>query len=55
MVEGNTSGSVMASSRPTWRGRRPWHVQTHLVREPGDLGSGRRRTRRSASGRRGVV
>jgi hypothetical protein len=37
MVEGNTSGSVIASPRATRRGQRPWHVQTFLAREPGDL------------------
>jgi hypothetical protein len=26
-AEGNTVGSVIASTRPTRRGRRPWHVQ----------------------------
>jgi len=37
MAEGNTSGRVIASARTTRRGQRPWHVQTLLVREPGDL------------------
>src|SRR5207244_9304038 len=37
IVEGNTSGSVIASARGTRRGQRPWHVQTFLAREPGDL------------------
>ena len=32
---------VIASARPIRRGRRPWHVRTLLVREPGDLTSGR--------------
>src|SRR3978361_705408 len=36
-------GSVIASARPTRRGRRPWHVRTLFVREPGDLGFGQRR------------
>ncbi len=40
-VESNTSGGDNASIRPTRRGQRPWHVRTLLVREPGDLGSGR--------------
>jgi hypothetical protein len=35
--EGNTDGHVIASVRPARRGRRPWHVRTLLVREPGDL------------------
>src|ERR1700687_2040321 len=34
----------MASIRTARRSRRPWHAQTLLVREPGDLGFGRRRT-----------
>ena len=33
-----------ASVRTTRRGLRPWHVHTLLVREPGDLGFGRRCT-----------
>jgi hypothetical protein len=36
-VEGNTNGHVIASVRATPRGLRPWHAQTLLVREPGDL------------------
>jgi len=36
-VEGNTDGRTNASARTTWRGQRPWHVQTLLAREPGDL------------------
>jgi len=35
-------GSVIASARPTRRGRRPWHVRTLFVRESGDLGFGQR-------------
>jgi hypothetical protein len=31
------TGAISASARPTRRGLRPWHVQTLLVREPGDL------------------
>jgi hypothetical protein len=30
------TGGVNASARKTWRGRRPWHVRTLFVREPGD-------------------
>jgi hypothetical protein len=37
LVEGNTDGYAIASARPAQRGRRPWHVRTLLVREPGDL------------------
>ena len=37
LLEGNMAGCVIASARPTRRGRRPWHVQTPLAREPGDL------------------
>ena len=36
-AEGNTSGRVIASAKTTRRGQRPWHVQTLLAREPGDL------------------
>ena len=39
-AEGHMSGRVSASVRATRRGRRPWHVRTLLVREPGDLGIG---------------
>ncbi len=38
-AEGNTNGRVNASARTTRRGRRPWHVQTLLAREPGGLAS----------------
>ena len=37
LAEGNMDGRVNASARTTRRGRRPWHVQKLLVREPGDL------------------
>ena len=37
-TEGNMDGRVIASARPTRRGRRPWHVWKLLVREPGGLG-----------------
>ena len=40
-VEGNTHGRDNASVHVTRRGRRPWHVRTLLVREPGDLISDR--------------
>jgi hypothetical protein len=43
VAEGNTDGRVSASARTAWRGRRTWHVQTLLVREPGDLRSDQRR------------
>ena len=36
-AEGNTDGHANASARSARRGRRPWHVQTLFVREPGDL------------------
>jgi hypothetical protein len=36
-AEGNTDGCAIASAWTARRGRRPWHVQTLLVREPGDL------------------
>jgi hypothetical protein len=40
-VEGNTDRRTNASAWTTRRGQRPWHVQTLLVREPGDLASDR--------------
>ena len=40
IAEGNTDGRASASARTARRGRRPWHVQTLLAREPGDLASG---------------
>ena len=42
ITEGNMDGRVIASARPTQRGRRPWHVEKFLVREPGDLRFGLR-------------
>ena len=44
-AEGNTAGRVTASAQTARRGRRPWHVRTLLVREPGDLGSDQLRYR----------
>ena len=41
-LEGNTSRRVIASVGSTWRGQRPQHAWTLLVREPGDLVAGRR-------------
>jgi hypothetical protein len=41
-AEGNTNGRAIASARTTRRGRRPWHVRTLLVREPGGLLLGHR-------------
>jgi hypothetical protein len=37
LSEGNTDGHASASVHPARRGRRPGHVRTLLVREPGDL------------------
>ena len=37
LAEGNMDGRAIASARLARRGRRPWHVRTLLVREPGDL------------------
>jgi hypothetical protein len=37
VAEGNTAGRVIASTRPTPRRLRPWHVRTSSAREPGDL------------------
>ena len=42
ITEGNMDGGVIASARPTRRGRRPWHVWTLFVRESGDLRFGQR-------------
>src|SRR6516162_6122618 len=36
-AEGHTKGRAIARSPTTRRGRRPWHVQTLFVREPGGL------------------
>jgi hypothetical protein len=56
LAEGNMDGCVIASARPAQRGRRPWHVQTLLAREPGDLMSGQGGVPRwPAPGRRGAV
>jgi hypothetical protein len=43
-TEGNMDGCDIASIRLTRRGRRPWHVRKLLVREPGGLGFGLRRS-----------
>ena len=49
---------MSACARPIRRGRRPWHVQTLLVREPGDLTVGQQPRCSvlswSASGRQGA-
>jgi hypothetical protein len=37
LTEGNMDGRAIASTHPARRGRRPWHVRTLFVREPGDL------------------
>jgi hypothetical protein len=37
LAEGNTEGRVSVRALKTRRGRRPWHVQKLLVREPGGL------------------
>ncbi len=42
LVEGNTDRRAIASVWTARRGRRPWHVQTLLARELGDLGFGQR-------------
>jgi hypothetical protein len=42
LAEGNMDGCAIASARPARRGLRPWHVQTLLVHEPGDLMSDQR-------------
>ena len=45
MAEGYTSKRAITSARTARRGRRPWHVRTLLVREPGDRGFGQLRYR----------
>src|SRR5882757_1527789 len=40
-AEGKTTWRVIASVWSTRRGRRPWHVQKLLAREPGDPTLGR--------------
>jgi hypothetical protein len=42
VAEGNMVGRANASARSARRGRRPWHAQTLLAREPGDLPTGQR-------------
>ena len=37
VAEGNMIGRANASAREARRGRRPWHAQKLLAREPGDL------------------
>jgi len=46
-VEGNMDGRVRASAWAIRRGHRPWHVQTLLVREPGDLTVGQQQVERA--------
>jgi hypothetical protein len=50
-VEGNRTTCDIASTTVTRRGQRPWHVQTLLVREPGDPRSGRLRAARIGKAR----
>jgi hypothetical protein len=50
LAEGNTNGRDSASARTARRGRRRWHVRTLLVREPGDLTVGQRRSTECRSG-----
>ena len=52
-AEGNMDGRAIASTRTARRGRRPWHVQTLLVREPGDLVTGQGGTPASGPHREG--
>ena len=42
IAEGHTTRCAIASAGSTRRGRRPWHVQKLLEREPGDLTVGGR-------------
>ena len=57
LAEGDMDGRAIASARLAQRGRRPWHVRTLLVREPGDLMPDQERAYRfwPAPGRRGTV
>jgi hypothetical protein len=50
-AKGHTDGCASASTCPTRRGRRPWHVQKLFVREPGDLGFGLRGTPQVRNGK----
>jgi hypothetical protein len=50
LLEGNTDGHASASAHPARRGRRPWHVRTLFVREPGDLTVGHQVRYASCSG-----
>ena len=50
LVEGNTHGCSSASAHVTWRGPRPWHVQTLLV--SGNRESSRSTARSKAAGPR---
>jgi len=52
-VEGNRTTCAIASTAVPRRGQRPWHVQTLLVREPGDPSSGHRPLCRSGPHREG--
>jgi hypothetical protein len=53
IAEGNTGGHASASARTTRRGRRPWHVQTVLAREPGGLAPDQRGLARNGPHREG--
>src|ERR1700737_258549 len=50
-AEGNRTARGIASAKVPRRGRRPWHVRTLLVREPGDPTSGRHRAVRIGKAR----
>jgi hypothetical protein len=50
-VEGNRTARGIASAMVPRRGRRPWHVRTLLVREPGDPTCGRHRAARIGKAR----
>jgi len=41
LTEGNTNGRDIASVQTARRGLSPWHAQTLLAREPGDLATDR--------------
>ncbi len=41
-TEGNMVSRITASAASAPRGQWPWHTQTLLAREPGDLSTGRR-------------
>jgi hypothetical protein len=54
-VEGNMSSLAIVRANSARRGRRTWHAQKFLAREPGDLGTDLHANARSASGRQNAT